>query len=125
VFSGWNLAFEDAIEFASEVTPKPPFLETDLCPVNKPRGTPSARLGHAKRWPTSGIDGAVCGGAARAVSEESYRMQPEIDGPSLPGNLNRQVVRQHIAFLVGNAAGFRGGHVGAVANRVDVVPFRF
>ena len=43
--------------------------------------------------------------------------------PALAGDLDCKIMCQDIGFLVRHAAGFGRRHVGAIANRVNVVPF--
>jgi hypothetical protein len=113
------------INLRSEVAPEPPFLETDLRPVDHARRAPGPRFGNSKRRPSGWISGSICGGASSAECQQSYRMKPEIDRSSFTSDLNRQIMRQHIGFLVGDAAGFGCRHVGTVADGVDVLPLGF
>jgi hypothetical protein len=91
---------------ALKITPQPPLLKTNLCPVDKPRGSPRAWLSNAKWRPADGINGAVCRGATRATSEQSYGVEPKIDRSPLSGDLGRKVVGEDVRLLVCNAAGF-------------------
>lgn len=113
------------INLRSEVAPEPPFLETDLRPVDHARRAPGPRFGNSKRRPSGWISGSICGGASSAECQQSYRMKPEIDRSSFTSDLNRQIMRQHIGFLVRDAAGFGCRHVGTVADGIDVLPFGF
>ena len=113
------------INLRSEVAPEPPFLETDLRPVDHARRAPGPRFGNSKRRPSGWISGSICGGASSAECQQSYRMKPEIDRSSFTSDLNRQIMRQHIGFLVRDAAGFGCRHVGTVADGVDVLPLGF
>ena len=50
-------------------------------------------------------------------------MEPEINGPALPGDLDGQVMSQYVRLLMRNAPGFRSRHVRAVADGINVIPF--
>ena len=50
-------------------------------------------------------------------------MQPEGNRLAATRNLDREIVRYYIAFLMRNDARFGSRHVGAVADGVNVVPF--
>ena len=113
------------INLRLEIAPEPPFLETDLRPVDHARRAPGPRFGSSKRRPSGWISGSICGGASSAECQQSYRMKPEIDRSSFTSDLNRQIMRQHIGFLVRDAAGFGCRHVGTVADGVDVLPLGF
>src|SRR5207245_4709553 len=107
---------------ALKIAPQPPLLKAYLCPIDEPRRSPRPGLGDTERRPAGWINCAVCSGAARAVCEQSYGMQPEIDGPTFTRNLDCKIMREHVRFLVRDASGFGRRHVGAVADRIDVVP---
>ena len=89
----------------SKITPEPPLLETDLCPVDKPGRSPGARLRYAEWRPAGGINGSVGGGAARAVSQQSYCMEPKVDGPALARDLHGQIMSEDVRFLMRDTAG--------------------
>jgi len=111
--------------FKSEVPPEPPFLEADLCPIDHSRRSPRPRLGNPERRPTGWISRSIGGGASSTECQQSYGMQPEIERSSFAGDLNRQIVREHISFLVRDTARFGSRHVGAIANGVYILPFCF
>ena len=89
-----------------EIPPQPPFFEADFRPVDRSIRSPGARLGDAEGRPAGGISRSVSGGASSAVGEQSYGVQPEIHRPALAGDLDGEIVRQHIGFLVRDTAGF-------------------
>src|SRR6516165_7107849 len=109
--------------FKSEVPPEPPFLEADLCPIDHSRRSPRPRLGNPERRPTGWISRSIGGGASSTECQQSYGMQPEIERSSFAGDLNRQIVREHISFLVRDTARFGSRHVGAIADGVYILPF--
>lgn len=109
----------------SEVPPEPPLLETDFRPVNHPRWSPGSRIGRTIRRPSGRICGSICRSASSAERQQSYGMKPEIDRSSFTGYFNRQIVRQHIGFLMRHATGLGCRHVCTVADCVHVVPFGF
>ena len=111
--------------FKSEVPPEPPFLEADLCPIDHPRRSPRPRLGNPERRPAGWISHSIGGGASSAERQQSYGMQPKIDRSSCASDLNRQIVREHIGFLVRDAAGFGSRHVSTIADGVHILPFCF
>src|SRR5262249_18001197 len=107
----------------SEISPQPPFLETDLSPVDEPRWTPGSWLSDSEWRPAGGINGSICGGASSAECEQSYGMQPEINRLSFSRDFDGKIVSQHVCFLMCDAAGLRGRHICAIADGVDVFPF--
>ena len=44
-------------------------------------------------------------------------------GLPFSADLDGEIMRQHIRFLMRHAAGFRRRHIGAIANGVNIVPF--
>src|SRR5215471_18148423 len=102
-FSSTPILHYSIIPVSSEVSPQPPLLETNLCPIDKPRWSPGARLSSAKWRPARRISVPVCSGAARAESEQSYCMEPKIDRSTLSCDLNRQIMSHYVRLLMGNA----------------------
>ncbi len=106
-----------------KIAPKPPLFKAYLSPVNQPRWTPRARLASGEWRPTCRVYRPVCGGAARAEREKSYSVQPDIKGLASSGDIDSYVMSDDIGFLVGHTSGFRRRHIGAVSDRIDIVPF--
>ena len=87
-----------------KIAPQPPPFKTNLGPVDQAGGAPGATLGRTEGRPAGRIDGPIGGGAARAVSQQSYNVQVQRFGLSLSGQLHRQVMGHHFRLLVGHAA---------------------
>lgn len=108
-----------------EVTPEPPFLETDFRQIDKAGRFPGSRFGDPEGRPAGGVNGSIRCGASRAASEQSYGVEPEVYRPSLSGNFHGEIVGEDIGFLVRYSAGLGSRHICAIADGINVLPFSF
>jgi hypothetical protein len=84
---------EDIIQsFLLKVPPEPPFFKPDLCPVDPPGWTPSARIRSAEGRPSLWINGTIRCGTSRAVRKQSYRMDAERNRLAPPVDLNSEIM---------------------------------